>query len=99
MDEGDDFTEEATVPLGNLVATVHFDQVGIKSLIFYDFASLCPFPRLLRCCLVLDHNMVPYGEGRELFGAVLELFMLEEVTLSQCLFSALSIQSPLLADL
>ena len=99
MDEGDNFSEEATVPLSNSVATINLDQIGIKTLIFDHYASFCPFARLFYCCLVLNHDMVTYGEGREGFGAVLELFMLDKVAVSQGLFSALSIQPPFLTYL
>ena len=68
--EGDHFSQESAVPLGHSVATIHLDQVGIKSLIFNNFASFCPLSRLFDCSLVLYHDMVSDVERGEGFGAV-----------------------------
>ena len=46
-------------------------------MIFNYYASFRPFSRLFWCSLVLNHNMVAYGERGEGLGAMLELFMLE----------------------
>ena len=64
-----------------------FNQVGVETLGFQHSSCTSPFAWLFGCSLVLYEDLISGLKGRELLGAMPELFFLDNVTLGKGFFS------------
>ena len=68
--------EMNSVPLGQVVAAVHFDFIRLIWKTISHNASFQPFAWFAKFGGILDGNMVPCCERRKSFGSISELLLL-----------------------